>query len=1208
MAELSKEDLAGKDFLDNIIPTKEQLDYVKQMDEALKSMAKSAKENISKAQNFDNKQKLADIKIEQQEQVKLEKIAQEKIRTQQTQLRLDQQLKREQDQKNKALEKEKTQTEKLNSAYNKQSTHLNQLRAKYKDLAIENKHNTKEGRAMLKSIQDIDKQLKSVDASVGQHTRSVGKYSDAMKGASRIASGFGLALGGIAIARNALNIIVDFDQALADLTAISGKSADELKPLNEQAKQLGATTAFSATQVTELQIELAKLGFTTQQISESAEPLLSFASATGADLASAAALGGSALRAFGLEASEMERVVSTLGVATTKTALDFSQLEAGLSTVAPVAASFGFSIEDTTALLGQLANAGFDASSSATATRNILLGMADANGDLAKSLGRPIKNVDDLAKGLQELQAQGIDLAEALELTDKRSVAAFSTFLKGSDTLVDLRDSITDVSDELKEMADKRLDSVQGATKLLASSWEGLILSLNEGTGASKALQKIIEFLANNLVVIAKVVGTLVATWGAWKLTIIATRIATTAYSSALALMTTGLKATNTSTIVADKSMKSFNATTKANPLGLLISLLMLAGTAFLSFRDATTEAEKSQKRLSDAILNGQNIGQEVVKNQTKITNEFLQDLKRKEMAMQLAGKTEKEINAEINADKKKHFAEQLFLTESRLRGMDLELEKTLEIEESRLKRDKSLVASFIEQQKTAVGHATVELKSRIINVNRRIKLNEELIENEKKKTQIAKDQLQQQLLNLKDNFNETEIATKNHRKELTDKEKAELLKRQHDLDLLRKRAEDMEDARIQNEFERKEQQLWRSFNREIELIKGTEEVKARLRRELQLKLDSDLLALDKAREKQSIDISVKALEDREKALEEARLKAIDEKEEMFQQELKALEKHSKEEQLQILRSGEKIDEQEKERLIRLLEDKIKLQKAYGKDVIDLEIELQQLLNDKDADLKAKELQSAKDHADNLKAVAEAITAFYEKQFDKRIEQINKEEARAQKQADFYRELAVNGNIQAEQSLSEQNQIINNAQMERERMERQKARMQLITSGLSTYQSKVASGDKTPLVSTITEVSMLTAFLNSLPAFFEGTENTGNGGGIDNKGGFHAILHPNERVMPAKDNQKTQGLSNSLLADVGYKYRTGQLLDVAKKDVAGNSFDIAPLLKKHDELIKAIENRPETNIELERIIDGTMYIMKTTKAGVKTTYNRYKVK
>ena len=159
-----------------------------------------------------------------------------------------------------------------------------------------------------------------------------------------------------------------------------------------------------------------------------------------------------------------------------KTGLDFTFLESAMSTIAPVAKTFGFSIEETTALLGTLANSGFDASSAATATRNILLNLADSNGKLAQSLGRPIRNLNDLAPALKELKDKGVDLNQTLQLTDKRSVAAFNTFIEGSDTLITLKDSITDVNDELQNMVDEKLNNVDGSAKMLASAWEGLML------------------------------------------------------------------------------------------------------------------------------------------------------------------------------------------------------------------------------------------------------------------------------------------------------------------------------------------------------------------------------------------------------------------------------------------------------------------------------------------------------------------------------------------------------------------------------------------------------------------------------------------------------------------------------------------------------------------------------------------------------------
>lgn len=280
----------------------------------------------------------------------------------------------------------------------------------------------------------------------------------------------------------AFSIVVEFEKENSKLAGILGTTKEGIKEMTAAARQLGATTSYSAAQVTQLQIELAKLGFSKQQILDMEGAVLKFAKAVDTDLSSAAAFAGAALRIFNKDASEAEDVLATFAIATTKTALDFPKLQASLSTVGPVAHAFGLSLEDTTALLGQLANAGFDASSAATATRNIILKLCDANGDLARALGGPVKNADDLAAGLQKLNAEGVDLAKALELTDKRSVAAFSTFLAQAGSLTTLRDSITGVSDAFNDMAGTMADNVAGSMAGLKSAAEELILKISEGT------------------------------------------------------------------------------------------------------------------------------------------------------------------------------------------------------------------------------------------------------------------------------------------------------------------------------------------------------------------------------------------------------------------------------------------------------------------------------------------------------------------------------------------------------------------------------------------------------------------------------------------------------------------------------------------------------------------------------------------------------
>ena len=295
--------------------------------------------------------------------------------------------------------------------------------------------------------------------------------------------GFAAVLGiGGASLRGFIETTAGFEAAVSKLSAILGTTPDQIKALTDNAKKLGETTKYTAAEATNLQTELAKLGFTKNEILSATESVLKFAQATDAGLAEAAALAGAALRMFGAEASESKRYVSAMSIATTKSALSFAYLRDALPTVGPVAKAFNFEIEDTLALLGKLADSGFDASSAATATRNILLNLADSGGKLATALGGPVKTLPELVSGLQELKDKGVDLNTTLQLTDKRSVAAFNAFLQSADKITPLRDAITGVDGDLDQMASTMGDNVKGAMAGLGSAWEALMIKMSENT------------------------------------------------------------------------------------------------------------------------------------------------------------------------------------------------------------------------------------------------------------------------------------------------------------------------------------------------------------------------------------------------------------------------------------------------------------------------------------------------------------------------------------------------------------------------------------------------------------------------------------------------------------------------------------------------------------------------------------------------------
>lgn len=282
--------------------------------------------------------------------------------------------------------------------------------------------------------------------------------------------------------------IADFEKANSVLAGVLGKTVGEIKALSNSAEMLGRSTAYTATQVTELQTELAKLGFGQGQIMSMQKAILNFATAMGVELADAASFTGSTLRTFGLRASDTEDALNVLAVASDKSALGFAKLNTAMPIVGPVAKSIGLDIRDTATLLGVLANSGFDASSSATALRNIFLYLADSSSKLSQAIGKPVKTLPDLLDGLDKLKKQGFSVGEALKLTDKEAVAAFTTLIEGTASARDLRAALEEVNGAIDEKAQAQVQNIAGSVDKLKSAWNGLILGMQDSKGVIKGV------------------------------------------------------------------------------------------------------------------------------------------------------------------------------------------------------------------------------------------------------------------------------------------------------------------------------------------------------------------------------------------------------------------------------------------------------------------------------------------------------------------------------------------------------------------------------------------------------------------------------------------------------------------------------------------------------------------------------------------------
>ena len=278
----------------------------------------------------------------------------------------------------------------------------------------------------------------------------------------------------------AIRVGRQFEKTMSNVAAISGATGQELKDLEENAKQLGATTVFTASQVAELQVEFAKLGFSGKQITNVTKDTLALASATGSELSTAADIAGQTLRAFGLEVTDMSRVTDVMAKSFSSSALDMDKFTNSMSYVAPTAKSVGFSIEGTTAILGGLANAGISGSMAGTALRTVFLKLADSNSGLSKALGGSVKTADQLLPALKKLKDSGIDLTEMLELVDKRAISAFDVLLNSAEGVSELKTELDNAAGSAQRMADIQLDNLDGKVKLLNSAMEGLGIAISE--------------------------------------------------------------------------------------------------------------------------------------------------------------------------------------------------------------------------------------------------------------------------------------------------------------------------------------------------------------------------------------------------------------------------------------------------------------------------------------------------------------------------------------------------------------------------------------------------------------------------------------------------------------------------------------------------------------------------------------------------------
>lgn len=201
------------------------------------------------------------------------------------------------------------------------------------------------------------------------------------------------ALGAFAV--DSVKTAAEFDASMSKVAAISGATGDDFTALEEKAKQMGATTKFSASESAEAMTYMAMAGWKTGDMLSGIEGIMNLAAASGENLATTSDIVTDALTAFGMKAEESGRFADILAAAATNSNTNVAMMGDTFKYVAPVAGALGYTAEDVAVAVGLMANSGIKASQSGTALRGILTRLAKPTKESSQAMNALGLSLDD---------------------------------------------------------------------------------------------------------------------------------------------------------------------------------------------------------------------------------------------------------------------------------------------------------------------------------------------------------------------------------------------------------------------------------------------------------------------------------------------------------------------------------------------------------------------------------------------------------------------------------------------------------------------------------------------------------------------------------------------------------------------------------------------------------------------------------------------
>lgn len=325
---------------------------------------------------------------------------------------------------------------------------------------------------------------------MGERATSIGE------GMSSLGKGLTLGLtapivgAGTAIAKTSM----DFESGMSKVQAISGATASDMVKLEAKAKEMGATTKFSASDSADALSYMAMAGWETNQMLDGLPGIMNLAAASGEELGMVSDIVTDALSAFGLQASDSAHFADVLAQASSSSNTNVAMMGETFKYVGPVAGALGYSIEDTSLAIGLMANAGIKGSAAGTTLRTAMSNLVKPTKEMevtmdefGLSLTDASGEIKPFSQFMEELRDSTADCDEttkayvASTLFGKQAMSGMLAVMNASDEEYNkLKNSINGADGAAERMAKTMEDNVKGQLTLLKSNLEGVALQLGE--------------------------------------------------------------------------------------------------------------------------------------------------------------------------------------------------------------------------------------------------------------------------------------------------------------------------------------------------------------------------------------------------------------------------------------------------------------------------------------------------------------------------------------------------------------------------------------------------------------------------------------------------------------------------------------------------------------------------------------------------------